>query len=95
MIDRILDLLVGYANPDGTMEHRLYMVIWNNLTSKVFIESMISFGPMYLLHYYKIRNTMYYSFFKLPRYGRIVEMQNQIGEILEFYGSSKTVFEIK
>ena len=38
---------------------------------------------------------MYYSFFKLPRYGRIVEMQNQIGEILEFYGSSKTVFEIK
>ena len=94
MIDRILDLLVGYANPDGTMEHRLYMVIWNNLTSKVFIEMVISFGPMYLL-YNDIRNTMYYSFFKLPRYGRIVEMQNQIGEILGFYGSSKTVFEIK
>ena len=33
--------------------------------------------------------------FKLPRYGRLFEIDNSINEILDFYGQTKTVFEIK
>ena len=38
---------------------------------------------------------MVYMIFKLPRYGRLFEIDNSINEILEYYGQSKTVFEIK
>ena len=33
--------------------------------------------------------------FKLPRYGRLFEIDNSINEILDYYGATKTVFEIK
>ena len=32
---------------------------------------------------------------KLPRYSRLLEMENSIDEILEYYGQTKTVFDIK
>ena len=34
-------------------------------------------------------------FFKIPRYGRLFEIDSQIEEIIEYYGQQKTVFEIK
>ena len=33
--------------------------------------------------------------FKLPRYGRLFEIDNSIDEILEYYGQTKTAIEIK
>lgn len=46
MFDRFMDLFVGYFNPNGIMEHKLYAVIYANITPKLFIEIFIGFGPM-------------------------------------------------
>lgn len=40
-------------------------------------------------------NTLFYSVFKLPRYFRIFEMDNQIDEITAYFGRTKTNSEIK
>ena len=41
------------------------------------------------------QNSLYYLMFKIPRYSRLFEIDNQISEILEYYGQTKTVFDIK
>ena len=48
MLDRIFDLLVGFVTRDGFLEHKLSKVIQNNLSSKLFIEMFVSFGPLIL-----------------------------------------------
>jgi hypothetical protein len=46
MIDRILDLLVGFYKPNGDEEHRLAYVILNNISSKFFIEIFVIAVPI-------------------------------------------------
>lgn len=94
MIDRFADLFVGYYCPNGLLEHRLYAVILANISFKFFLEIFISFGPIALSSYYDYKSSVY-AIMKVVRYLRLFEMDGQIAEILEFYGQSRTVFEIK
>jgi len=48
VIDRFLDLFVGYYQPNGLLEHRLYAVILANISVKLFIELFITFAPIAL-----------------------------------------------
>ena len=93
MFDRFLDLFVGYYNPNGFLEHRLSHVLYQNISSKFFLEIFMSFAPLLVYKYY--RHSVIYVCFKVLRYGRLFEMDSQIAEILEYYGQAKTVFEIK
>ena len=92
MIDRIMDLLVGYYRPNGAEEHRLSHVIYSNLSSKFFIEIIVIVCPIIMYKYNS--NSLLYLMFKAPRYIRLFEISGQINEILEYYAESKTVFEI-
>ena len=94
MIDRFADLFVGYYNPNGLLEHKLYAVILANISLKFFLEIFISFAPIAMRSYYDSKSKVY-SLYKIVRYIRLFEMDGQIAEILEFYGQSRTVFEIK
>ena len=82
ILDRIADLFAGFYRPDGQMENKLTNVIEHNITSKLFLEFVISFGPM--VWDPKEINTMVYSLFKLPRYVRLFEIDKQIEEILDY-----------
>lgn len=46
---RFIDLFEGFYQPNGQMEIKLYVVILNNLSSKIFTEIGISLLPL-LLH---------------------------------------------
>jgi hypothetical protein len=85
MIDRILDLFVGFNTSKGE-EKRLAVVFMNNISAKFFIEMVISFGPLFFD--LSNLNTLYYVIFKIPRYGRLFEMDGQIEEILDYYSGS-------
>lgn len=85
MIDRVLDLFVGHYTPSGFLEHRLSAVFLQNISTKLFIEIIVGFGPLMVFDMSQI-NTMYYAAFKVPRYSRLFEMDGQIAEILEYYG---------
>ena len=93
IVDRVADLFVGYFNANGLQEHRLSHVIYNNLSAKFFLELVIVAGPIILQQFND--NSLYYFLFKIPRYTRAFEINNQISEVLEYYGQSKTVFDLK
>ena len=93
MIDRILDLLVGFYKPNGEEEYRLAYVILNNISSKFFIEIFVIAVPIII--YQSNKNSLLYMLFKISRYSRLFELPAQIDEILEYYGDHKTVFEIR
>jgi hypothetical protein len=46
MLDRFLDLFVGYYNPNGKLEHKLYAVVMTNMSFKFWLEIFIGFGPI-------------------------------------------------
>lgn len=62
------------------------------MSSKLFMEFIISFGPLIWDQLYQ--NTMIYALFKVPRYVRLFEIDNQIEEILDYMSSSRNVSEI-
>ena len=93
MFDRLLDLFVGYYNPNGFLEHRLSHVLYQNISPKFFLEIFMSLAPLFV--YDVDPGAVVYVCCKLPRYSRLFEMDSHIAEILEFYGQSRTVFEIK
>jgi len=84
MVDRFADLFVGYYNPNGLQEHRLSHVIYQNISIKFFLEILMIVCPLILYEFND--NSLYYLLFKLPRYSRIFEIDNQISEIVEYYG---------
>jgi hypothetical protein len=71
MIDRILDLFIGFYNPDGSLENRLYVVVFNNLNTNLVMEGLMVGLPIFL-HKMDIR-AYQYALYKLPRYGRMFE----------------------
>lgn len=84
MIDRVADLFAGFYKPDGTMETKLEKVMQHNISSKFFTEIFISFGPLFFNT--EEMYSLVYAVFKLPRYFRIFEMDNQIDEITNYFG---------
>ena len=91
--DRLIDLFVGFYNSNGRIETSMTEVIKQNISTKVFIELIVSFGPFYLD--LKDVDTFIYIAFKIPRYTRLFEMDGQIQDILDYYSQILTVFEIK
>lgn len=87
VIDRIADVFVGFEYPDGKFEKKLHKVIEANFTYKLPMEFFISFAPLFFDTYNM--NTLVYGAFKVPRYMRISEMDNQIDEIMEVAKSQK------
>lgn len=73
MFDRFMDLFVGYFNPNGIMEHRLYAVIFANISPKLFLEFLIGFGPI-LVADMTASKSYWYALYKIPRYSRLFEM---------------------
>ena len=74
MMDRIADLFAGFYRPDGQIETKLSNVIEHNISSKLFLEFVISFGPLFLD--VTTLNTLHYAMFKVPRYVRLFEIDN-------------------
>lgn len=81
VIDRVADVFVGFEYPDGKYEKKLHKVIEANFTYKLPLEFFLSFAPLFFDT--ANMNTLIYAAFKLPRYMRISEMDNQIDEIME------------
>lgn len=73
MVDRILDLFVGYYKPNGEEEHRLEHVIYANMSSKFLIEILVIIIPIILFNI--DNNSLIYLLIKMPRYTRLFEMQ--------------------
>ena len=48
MTDRVADLFVGFYLPNGLQEHRLTHVMWENISTKFFIEVFIIGTPLIL-----------------------------------------------
>mmetsp|Transcript_26688 Transcript_26688/g.40710 ORF Transcript_26688/g.40710 Transcript_26688/m.40710 type:complete len:139 (+) Transcript_26688:322-738(+) len=49
MIDRVMDLFVGFYTPNGSLEHRILKVMQQNISTKLFLEILIGFGPLAFL----------------------------------------------
>ena len=94
VIDRIMDLFVGFIQPNGQAEYRLYAVLLNNISFKFFLEIFITVAPIVLQNVYH-RKSVIYALFKVVRYVRLFEIDGQVADILEYHAQSKTVFEIK
>jgi len=73
------------------MENKLYVVILNNLSSKIFTELFISLAPL-LLH--EIKGYLY-ALLKIVRYGRMFEMDTCIAHYMVKKAMTNTVFEVK
>ena len=73
MFDRFLELFVTFYNPNGSIEHKLHSVILTNISFNLFLEAFMGFAPLYV-HYDGGILAYYYALFKLPRYGRLFEM---------------------
>lgn len=67
-------------------------VIEHNLSSKLLLEFVVAFVPLLWEEFYS--NTMIYALFKVPRYVRLFEIDNQIEEILDYMSASRNVSEI-
>lgn len=61
------------------------MVMFANISPKLFVEMLIGFGPI-LLADMTLSKSYWYALYKIPRYSRLFEMDGQIAEILDFYG---------
>jgi len=49
MLDRMLDLFIGYTNKDGSEETSIQNVIFKNFGSSFWMEIIYVFGPYILL----------------------------------------------
>ena len=84
VIDRIMDLFVGFIQPNGQPEYRLYAVVLNNISVKFFLEIFITVAPIALQNVYH-RKSVIYALFKVVRYVRLFEIDGQVADILEYY----------
>jgi len=94
MLDRFLDLFVGYFDSEGFLEPSVFKVVKQNLSFKIFLEAFISFGPLALPMRWQ-EDPVIYLGCKMLRYGRLFEMDTQVKEILDHYGEGKSAVEIK
>ena len=76
------------------MEHKLLSVWHQNFSTKFILEALVGFGNLFFPGQAG-QNPVYYGAIKIVRYSRLFEMDSQIKEVLEHYGRTRTVFEIK
>ena len=94
MMDRILDLFIGYTNKDGTEEFSIKNVIFKNFSSSFMLEIFYVLGPFVLLDLKNIKALAIFLL-KIPRLNRLFEIDNAIICFVEYYGKDWTVFERK
>ena len=90
VIDRFLDLFVGFINKEGEYEPYLILVFFKNFSSDFYTEVLYAFGP--LLFDLNELNSIYYFLFKIPRYNRLFEMGTAVNIYLDYYGKNWNVF---
>lgn len=61
VIDRVLDLFVGFYRPDGQLETRLLPVIQQNFSGKFVMELVVSFGPIAFINHEPLKAGMFVS----------------------------------
>jgi hypothetical protein len=94
MLDRMLDLFIGYTNKDGSEETSIQNVIFKNFGSSFWMEIIYVVGPFILLDLDNIKALAIFAL-KLPRLNRLFEIDTAIGCFVDFYGKNWTVFEKK
>jgi len=84
MIDRCLDLFVGFISKDGEYEPEIIVVLFKNFSSDFYMEILYSFGPFFFD--LNELNSIYYFIFKIPRYNRLFEMGTAVNIFIDYYG---------
>ena len=92
-LSRVLDMFVGFKTKDGDYEPRVSMVVMKNLNSDFFMELIYTFGPFFFD--LDNLNSIYYFFFKFPRFNHLFTMALKINHTIDYYCQSWTVFEVK
>jgi hypothetical protein len=82
VIDRVMDLLVGYINEMNKLEPSITKVIFKNLSLAFFIELFITFIPVFFVG--SEMNSLIFFIVKSPRFLRLFEMEQQITEIMDY-----------
>lgn len=92
-LSRVLDMFIGFKTKDGDYEPRVSMVVMKNLNSDFFMELIYTFGPFFFD--LDNLNSIYYFFFKFPRFNHLFTMALKINHTIDYYCQSWTVFEVK
>lgn len=74
LIDRVLDLFVGFINKEGHYEPSLRNVVFKNFSSIVYLELFFVASPFLILEEKSIAS-MPYFLIKLPRFNRLFDME--------------------
>ena len=76
VIDRTVDLFIGFNRPDGQPETQIINIIKENLTINFFLEIIMSFGPLMILNYDTdgLFNSLEYLYFKIFRLKTLYEI---------------------
>ena len=74
MFDRLIDLFVGFYNPNGFLEHRLSHVLYQNISYIFFLEMLMSVAPLFIWSW--LPSSVIYICFKVFRYSRLFEMDS-------------------
>jgi hypothetical protein len=93
MLDRFLDLFVGFTTKDGDYEPKIIVVLVHNFSWDFTMELFYSFGP-FMFNLNEL-NSIYYFLFKFPRYNKLFEMDTAVEIFLDYYGKNLNVFELK
>ena len=82
VLDRTVDLFVGYYNENGSLETSVFKVIHNNIAYTFFLELLISFGPCTAFDWFyesddesKLPAELFFIF-KVFRYVRMFELES-------------------
>jgi hypothetical protein len=93
IMDRCMDLFVGYYQEDGQLETSLARVIKTNMSMKVYFEMFMTFGPFVIAT--SNIDAILFVLFKMPRWLRLFELEQRIDEFVEYYRENKTLSEMK
>ncbi len=75
VLDRWIDLFVGFYNPNGYLKPKIVSVVQQNFSFKMVLELFIGFGQ-HLVPWSLGLNPVFYTSIKILRYGRLFEMDS-------------------
>ena len=93
VINRFLDLFIGFIDKHGKYEKNVLNVIYKNFGSGFYMELIYAFGPL-CAELEELDSSIYFIF-KIPRFKMLFEISHTINKTLEYYCKHWTVFELK
>ena len=93
VINRSLDLLIGFVDKHGKYEKNVLNVIYKNFSSDFYLELIYAFGPL-CFNLEEMDATIYFIF-KFPRFNMLFGISHTINKTLEYYCKHWTVYELK